>query len=46
MHQFKFKLSIAVVKKAFRYSNFFLLQPPIPAFCISEHILEKWYKQN
>ena len=45
MHRFKFKLSIAVVKKKFRYSYFFLLQPLIPALCISEHIFEKRYKQ-
>jgi len=34
----------AVVKKTFRYSNVFLLQPLIPAFRISEHIFEKRYK--
>ena len=34
---------IAVVKKTFRYSNVFLLQPLIPAFRISELIFEKRY---
>ena len=33
----------AVVKKTFCYSNVFLLQPLIPAFPISEFILEKRY---
>ena len=34
---------IAVVKKTFRYSDVFLLQPLIPAFYVSEHISGKWY---
>jgi len=38
------KSDIAVVKKTFRYSNVFLLQPLIPAFRISELIFEKRYK--
>ena len=34
----------AVVKKTFRYSNVFFIQPLIPAFRISELIFEKRYK--
>jgi len=35
---------MAVVKKTFRYANVFLLQPLIPAFCISERIFGKRFK--
>ena len=41
-----YQVVIAVVKKTFRYSNVFLLQPLIPAFRISELISEKRYNSK
>ena len=37
---------LAAAKKTFRCSDVFLLQPLIPAFCVSEHISGKWYKRH
>ena len=37
-------IAIVVVKKTFRYTNVFLLQPLMPPFLISEHKCETRYK--
>ena len=38
-------VDIEVVKKTFRFTNVFLLQPLMPLFLISEHKCEKRYKK-
>ena len=37
---------IVVVKKTYRHSNVFFLQPLIPQFCISGHYYGKRYKHS